>query len=1392
MADRADLGAPRGVGGAQTRPTTGANGELLFPKLNLRETDNAAVAAALPTRWAVTGWVNGAQRFVRFGAEVTADLGFAPQLTDAVPWSEADGALPVDEGMAWMVDYVKAVEAGMAITVPLAADLLADIRTHGLTLLAVGVRDETAAAGASTLESLLEAHLYTDGLELLRQGTPTNNTDEGIAGWTAALDDADDFFARELDGANVATSVDSAAVRLTRALGLDNAPLVRLPNGDAMEEASARAMNRVLWPATWGAYLSDLLAPESGASVVPFSAITTVREWFVTNVRGGAQLPVIAIGPEPYGILPVRRTVARDEMTSPFQLLELTLLDLRERWRESLPGVPRLDPVLGDGIGTDPEDDVVTILGTLPHPGRFIVRRLTFQRSIRLFFWDWIWLELDDAENPLHPIGDWYNSHEHQINSIDSQISTLEQLRDEIPSLLSGPARRDDATVVVDAMISMAEAHRARQDPLQRLFPAESSGVFDDDVDDDPKLFWSGYGNATADRVFTNPLVQADDAGDGATAYDYLGVLHSRVPGLVAGTVDTVDLGGLPSPRFRRSPAVRSITDVRALARVKRQTGPGGPVDDTMTPGSHIPGGTTTGPGGGALSDEFFDAKPLLYQLIDPIVESVSMFESGSYANALATLRGVTPDELTLRLRETLGLAAHRLDAWITGLARERLDALRADGAHPSGVQLGGFGWVEDLKPEEKGTRESQGFIHAPSLAHAATAAVLRAGHNAHGTSAADSTMAVDLRSDRIRLASYILDGVRQGQSLGDLLGCRFERRLHDDLLDAFIDDCRRAVLVSQGVNRDPRGPVDGLALADLYQSAGIAVDDGATVLKPAIVPATATLESVKAALDDVVTCLDAVADAAMADAVHHVLQGNRTRASATLDAISTGEVPPPELRSVLTPSTGVGIVHRLLITLGTKAASGSSWGTGARDRMEPALGSWCALCLGDPALLYASVSFGGENPPEPVLVTLAELVESSGLSALDLVFDCPPGGLEGDNAWCRRIEAHILGNPAYAKFEGALTVDFAPAPERLPEDGLPLADLAELASSLRALMAKARPMDGRDLALPGTEGAPGWDVADAERRVDDEAALMVAAVGALQNALRGTDKSPRDTDKSPGRVIGNPAADAIRSAMIALASYSMPGAIPSTGWTKASREQLDAEGRALATRARQRRDALNALTASWSADGEAVATEETRLARAREKLALVLGPGFPLLPRFTIPDSNALSRAFDESHQAARERRRARVRVALARIQGARAGVAPRRDARAHGAPSRRDNRAANRGAASGRRGRRLGCGGCAFDHHAGEAVFVCDRSRRPRGVVGGGAAGGHGRRCVDRANRKPRHRDRRGVALRRAIVTGAAVAASGRAARRRELVVRPRGRLTARNAGGGKAARG
>jgi hypothetical protein len=554
--------------------------------------------------------------------------------------------------------------------------------------------------------------------------------------------------------------------------------------------------------------------------------------------------------------------------------------------------------------------------------------------------------------------------------------------------------------------------------------------------------------------VFSHALVQSEGAASGETAWDYLGKLRSRVPGLISSDGGVVVKPGLGrvAPLLRRTAAMRSVTDARKSAR--QAAGPAGGVDSTIEPG----GGVLIGDG---LTAAFHSAEPLLYQLLDTVVDGVPFRDSMAFTQALDTLRARPVDELELRLRETLGLASHRLDAWITGLARERLDNLRADDAHPNCIQLGGFGWVEDLRPDDRGTGDSQGFIHAPSLAHATTAAVLRAGWNAHGTSAADSTMAVDLRSDRIRLGSWLLDGVRQGQALGDLLGRRFERRLHDAHLDGFIDDCRRAVLESQGKKRAPTGPVDGLLLAELYAGAGVKA--GATLLKPASVPSTVALRGVQAALNDIRASMDAVADAALGDSVHHLLQGNQARAAATLDAISTGEVPPPELRSVRTPRPGVGIVHRLLLTFDAAAKGASAWGSGPRARLEPALESWCARMLGDPARVRCRVEFPGGSAA-PLAVTLADLIKSGGLSALDLVFEAPVGALAGDTAWIRRIEAHVLAEAQYAPYEGALVIAAADA----PMDGtISLHDMAELAQALRSLIAKSRPLDGRDLRFP-------------------------------------------------------------------------------------------------------------------------------------------------------------------------------------------------------------------------------------------------------------------------------------------------------------------------------------
>lgn len=158
-------------------------------------------------------------------------------------------------------------------------------------------------------------------------------------------------------------------------------------------------------------------------------------------------------------------------------------------------------------------------------------------------------------------------------------------------------------------------------------------------------------------------------------------------------------------------------------------------------------------------------------------------------------------------LAEVMDLLTYRLDAWGTSLATRRLAVMRQTA--PSGIRLGAYGWVEQVRraaplqpvpalpagvpaPLSQSER-NKGFVHAPSLGHAVTAAMLRSGYLSQESNRAPgaSPFAVDLSSERVHRAKWLLDGVRQGQSLTTLLGYRFERRLHERGLDRYIQRFR-------------------------------------------------------------------------------------------------------------------------------------------------------------------------------------------------------------------------------------------------------------------------------------------------------------------------------------------------------------------------------------------------------------------------------------------------------------------------------------------------------------------------------------------------------------------------------------------------------------------------
>src|SRR5690606_12028829 len=124
----------------------------------------------------------------------------------------------------------------------------------------------------------------------------------------------------------------------------------------------------------------------------------------------------------------------------------------------------------------------------------------------------------------------------------------------------------------------------------------------------------------------------------------------------------------------------------------------------------------------------------------------------------------------------------YRLDAWLSGLANRRLEESRA--LQETGVFLGAYAWVTDLRPggERKEAtaipeglaksdatvftdEDNEGYMHAPSINHAISAAVLRSGYMASNDREGDlnNRMAVNLSSARVRKALQLIDGLRNG-----------------------------------------------------------------------------------------------------------------------------------------------------------------------------------------------------------------------------------------------------------------------------------------------------------------------------------------------------------------------------------------------------------------------------------------------------------------------------------------------------------------------------------------------------------------------------------------------------------------------------------------------------
>jgi hypothetical protein len=1048
-------------------------------------------------------------------------------------------------------------------------------------LLAVGVKPSIdSEAGGRRLAALLAAHRFTDGLGLVAPGTPTNNTGEARSrGREDPYFEAS--FAAERGPARARDANDGALA--AEALGIDPLALGRVPGADGEDRAAARAMNIALWPATWGYYLDQMMA-----ATFSQAAIEAGRRHFIEHIRPGGALPALRIGRQPYGLLPVTsldRWVA-DEGDRREQEIVSLLKSLCATWRSAVSRVPQI------GRSDDLTRDLVEMLGMEPTSTSYAARPLLGRRYLR-----------------------------------------------NLQAFLGFPGVDDWWTEQQAAARAALAAHALPWDP--RLLRAAFS---------------------PHERPLTGPLVDEPAAPAAGRAHDYLDLLTSET--LIWRHLRTEIYAG---DNYSYRALLYLLLRHALLAQYQRSAW------EIMIREAVLPENARA-------EEELVDLRartPTVWALLMRRIPLTTPRTLGDYLDdhqtpeldaaaavlgewraAVRRLSGLATASLERLLGETLDASAHRLDAWISSYAHKRLLALRRRPGAGGGIELGGYGWVEGLQiaeaqqpvpapPGEEGEplhedADDLGYVHAPSKSQAVAAALLRSGYLANGETS-DPAFAVDQSSRRARMALEIVEGVRAGRPLGELLGERLERALRDLGLERHRATFQELEPLVAGkllaANADPntiaaKSVVDGLKLLERWKKGGDAGIPWGTRGLPSPTKRSAEYDSIIAELRALDEAADASADAANLEAACRLAQGNPMSAGAALDAGNRGDVPPADLQGLRTPRSGIDLTHKLIALVGEPSADTSGWPAASRSRpralAEPRLNAWLETALGDPAKVRCEAAWTDRQTQEALagLAAVTVTLEQLGLAALDLLELSLAGGEAQQSELRQRVARHVLAQdrPPGLPPDAQLAISFA-RNDRFQGDELAFGELLASARALRKLVTEAQPIDRRDLTLPGEADEPGHQVGELEARADSVFSELEAATRDLQ--------------------LSSDEADELRQGLWRLVDFGVPAAVPPPD---AASGELKAQAAVAVTEAERRID-------------KAGAGDPKKVEVHIERLRAVLGESLPVLPLFTAEPATRLDAAFaastklQASHDDEVERwlvRAALVRPGARRLQSA------------------------------------------------------------------------------------------------------------------------------------------
>lgn len=1142
-----------------------------FPAPTSRKSswEKPAIAAALPYAWTVVT-VSGEQSKTFKGGPITPDLavGFTPGAGDFPPGQ------PVDAGMAWLVDFDAALKAGMALKIPL--DPVE--RTRGFDrIFAYGARTASPTGGGA-LGDLLEAHHYTDGFSLVPQGAPTNNTTDADAGYSRKDADFEFSFATERQDPLTKDPVADGNV-FAKLVGIDATHIAHVGYADGSNAQSGTDMLTALWPATLGYFLTQMMA-----DVFTPAQIDAARQYILANAIPRGPVPAFRIGRTPYGVLPVTSLQRYRVDDRGAGTIEPALVDLVKRlspsWLASSASAPHMEKT------GDPDKEMIGLLG-------MDASSMTF-RARQVFGAGFMWNYMSFFGIPLPTINQWWLEH----------LIRGRQLLDTFGFQAMNPR-----------VIHTALADRSSTVP----FPTVQAGPLSE----------------------KDPLKADADLGGGKKG-NYIQWLRQA-------SVEDIQAENYPGPKptsllykILRQSVIFDYADLASkseiaagqlqLSQIKEAeiiAVPAAPAPPTQPP----PVSTWEILARPSTVNAQLSWAEFLVNL-DPPPESpfARLTELRASLDRLAKLPTAELDRL---LTETLDACSHRLDVWAGAIANALLHRTRA--SENAGVHLGAFGWVEDVRPAtqrapiqgvelerarivdrlraERMNREisppvpvepledNGGFIYAPSFAQSATAAVLRNGFLTHKGTSEEGLLSLDISSDRVRKALYLLSGVRQGQSLSALLGFIFEQGLHDLGLDVFAQPFRDRFPIIANKLTPSSDPSESVAASNVVDGVALrtAFDNGVfppgAIWGPGLPDPGPAQSSVTGLLQLIEDYADAMSDLSIAEAVFQIIRGNFGRAGGMMDAISKGDRPPdPDV--INTPRGGLDLTHRVMLLFAGTPTVSSAWSGIAqhpRAAAEPALNAWLSRLLPDPAAVGCEVKFHDGAGDHTVNVRLADL----GVGPLDCIAMADAAEVPQQS----EVERRVLLAAAIPAGVDSVQIDYHPA--GAPPGTISFPDFFFLAKMLRSLIGGSRALTLQDLTLPEKrpEDLGGTtNLAELSNRATGAVAGLQTDLASLQTAASGLPGAP----------------DPVRAALLRASFYGVSGSIPLTS---------NGPDAGLADQAASVIKTLQARLTQAST----VTIGTAPLADLLSIFTTIFGD-FTVLPRMTPPDLASLQSAFAES----------------------------------------------------------------------------------------------------------------------------------------------------------------